>query len=70
MPNFVRSLQNIEENHRIISSYFHIVIYSFDNSLFYGCIYASETDDWKLIYASLLSERTLGVEISRIISTK
>jgi len=51
---------------------FHIIIYSFDNFvyLFYGCMLVkrNQTDDWELIYASLLLCRALEIEVFQIIS--
>jgi len=44
VPNLVENLRDIEEG-RAVSTYFHTVVYSFNNSvyLFYGWMFISET---------------------------
>jgi hypothetical protein len=45
MPDLLEGLRNIEEDRYAISTYFHIVVYSFNNSayLLYSCIFTLET---------------------------
>jgi len=78
MPDLIESLRNIEEDHYLhaVSTYFHIVVYSLNNSMYllYVCVLIPKTrlmiSHWESAHVSPLLWRTLGVEVFEIISTR
>jgi hypothetical protein len=71
MPDCVESLQDIEKDRCAVFISFHIIVYSFNNSMYllYDCVFISETKlmieyqpDFPLLWESL------GIEVFQIVS--